>query len=612
MRPKVDAAVHLEELTRELDLSAFVLFSSISASFGAAGQADYSASNAYLDALAARLRAEGRPAHSLAWGLWAEGAGSPATSARRASTAGAARHRAAGRPSPRSTCWTARSPSIRRCWSPRGSTSPPCGTRPDGVMPPLFAGLVRPSRRRAAGGRRLREARRHWRGRARKRSCSTSSAVQIAAVLGHDSRRRGATPAGLQASSASTRSTAVELRNRLAAATGLRLPATLVFDHPTPPRRRRPPRRAGRRAAGAGRPRRPVGRADADEPIAIVGMGCRFPGGARSPEDLWRLVADGGDAISGFPDRPRLGPGPRSTTPTRTARARRYAREGGFLHDAAELRRRRSSASRRARRWPWTRSSGCCWRPRGRRSSAPGSTRPRCAAAAPASSSASCTRTTPRGCTSPPDGVEGYLLTGNDGQRRLRPDRLHASASRARRSPSTPPARRRWWRCTWPVQALRQRRVRPGAGRRRHRDGRRPALFVEFSRQRGLAADGRCKAFAAAADGTGWAEGVGMLRAGAAVRRPAERPPRCWPWCAARAVNQDGASNGLTAPERPVAAAGDPAGAGRRRARPPPTWTPSRRTAPAPTLGRPDRGAGAAGHVRPGPARRPAAAGSAR
>ena len=258
-----------------------------------------------------------------------------------------------------------------------------------------------------------------------------------------------------------------------------------------------------------------------------------------------------------------------------------------------------SSGSARARRWPWTRSSGCCWKSPGRRWSTPASTRPRCAGSRTGVFAGACTRTTAPAARRSPSGSRATCHRQRR-QRRLRPGRLHPRP----RGPGDHGRHRLLvlaGRAAPGRQALRAGRVHAGAGRRGDGAGHPGRLH------RVLAASAASPPTAAASPSPrpptapASSEGVGLLAAGAALRRAAQRPP---------GPRRDPGLGGQPGrrlqrphrPQRPLAGAGDPPGAGQRPARRRPTSTRSRPTAPAPpsaTRSRP----GAARHLRPGPAR---------
>ncbi|MER6691628.1 SDR family NAD(P)-dependent oxidoreductase, partial [Streptomyces minutiscleroticus] len=336
---KALGAWHLHELTRERGLARFVLFSSLAAVLDGPGQGNYAAANAYLDALAGHRAALGLPATALAWGLWATDSGMGAA------LDGTARERIASYGTPGLSAerslelFDAAVRSGAPHLVPVEIDAAAVRRRPDGV-PPLLSTLVRPVTRRAAAH--AAPAARAATGLAalpaadRDRALLDLVRTEVAAVLRHDGPSavdpgRAFTELGFDSLAS------VELRNRLNTATGLRLPATLVFDHPTSRALADHIRDTlfgtGAQAAS------PAGRAGAaadDDPIVIVGMSCRYPGGVRSPEDLWRLVADGVDTVGAFPadrgwDTEALYD-PEPGTPGRT-----YTREGAFLYDAAEF-----------------------------------------------------------------------------------------------------------------------------------------------------------------------------------------------------------------------------------------------------------------------------------
>ncbi|WP_037902684.1 type I polyketide synthase, partial [Streptomyces sp. NRRL S-350] len=237
LRPKVDAAWHLHRATEHLDLQAFVLYSSIAGIVGSPGQANYAAANAYLDALATHRRARGLPAHSLAWGLWAQPGGMAGT----LDSQDQARLRRSGI-APMSAGY-ALALFDRALLTDRPVLVPArvdtAALRGAATVPALFRSLVRPAvhavsaSARAAEEPVLRDRLAALGAAERVDALLDSVRSRIAEILGHGSLRaitpdRGLMDLGFDSLMA------VELRNSLGRLTGLRLPSTFVFDYPTP------------------------------------------------------------------------------------------------------------------------------------------------------------------------------------------------------------------------------------------------------------------------------------------------------------------------------------------------------------------------------------------
>ncbi|WXK02438.1 SDR family NAD(P)-dependent oxidoreductase [Saccharopolyspora sp. ID03-671] len=519
---------HLDELLADRDLDAFLVLGSIAGTWGVRGGAQQAAHDARLAAFARQRHDRGRPTRFVAWGPWAETTDPSMTSHLRLSGLPAV-------PAQRALAALGRvvagqEPAVAVADVHWETFAPALAERAV-----LFSGVPEARVDEPAGEPELRRALLAMPEGRRRSTALALVRERAAAVLGHGDAEAVEDDAPFRDLGFDSL-TAVDLRNQLDRATGLSLSATLVFDHPTPVELAE--HLLAELLGASDGPVQQVTRQATDEPIAIVGMSCRYPGGVRSPEDLWQLLVDEVDAVGEMPtdrgwDLGALFDEGRSAT-----------RCGGFLHDVADFDPDFFAISPREALVmdPQQRLVlEAAWESLERAGIDPGRLR----------------------------GTDtGVFVGGGSGEYRA-PAEITGMEWQTAQSASLLSGRVAY---TFGLQGptvsvdtacssslvslhLAAQALRSGECSMALAGGvtvmATPVGFVEFSAQGALSGDGRCKAFSDDADGTGWAEGVGVL----VLERLSDAERNGHQVLAVvrgSAINSDGASNGLTAPSGPA------------------------------------------------------------
>ncbi|MGW0947704.1 type I polyketide synthase [Streptomyces sp. NPDC002623] len=522
VQDRLRTVARLEELFLDTDLDAFVLLSTVAGTWGGTEDVVHTLAHAALESLAARRRLAGRSGTCVAWGPWAS-----ATARGTSPIPGLL-------PLPAPLALAALADALDADeavhavadidWELFHPVLTGRGPRPLVADLPAVRALPVPEPAEVMPAPAADRA----------HQLLEMVRAQAAAVLGH-AGADAVDPLSTFRDLGFESLAAVRFRDRIAAETGLRLPATLVFDHPTATAvaEHLLAELSGiRRSEDAATPT-----ADHDDPIAIVGMACRYPGGVHDPEDLWDLVHSGRDGVGDFPaDRGWDLSALRRSEPD-------LALKGGFLPDAADfdaaffgISPREATAMDPQQRLllevSWEALEGAGLAPAALRGSRTG-----VFAGAAGSDYGVVLAGAPE--------ADGYLSTGTAASvisgRVAYALGLHGPAVTVDTA------------CSSSLVAL---HMAVGALHRGECDLAlatgvsvisTPGAFVDFGRQNGLARDGRCKAFAATADGTNWSEGVGVL----VVERLSDAQRnghRVLATIRGSAINSDGASNGLSAP----------------------------------------------------------------